>query len=60
MQTKYVIGGIFSLLLGIYIIIRQIKTIRAGKQDSLGFDYKLLIAGGGFFMLGIGMIFQNI
>jgi hypothetical protein len=53
------IGGIASLLLGIYVIVIQTKIIRAGLQDRLGFDYKLLIAGVALLMTGGIMILQN-
>ena len=60
MDMKYVLGGAASLILGLYIIVKQIRTIRAGQQDSLGWDYRLLIGGVIFLMLGIGMIAQNL
>jgi hypothetical protein len=58
MNYIYTICGILSIILGIYIIAQQIKKIKAGEDDELGFDYKLL--GGGIMavVLGIALILK--
>ena len=53
MRALYIVGGIASLIFGLVIIIRQIKTFKKGEQDELGFDIKLLGGGMGFLMIGI-------
>jgi len=53
MNGLYIIGGIACLAFGIYLTLKQIKTFRAGKQDQLGFDIKLL--GGGIIGIIIGV-----
>jgi LPXTG-motif cell wall-anchored protein len=54
----YVLGGIALIGLGGYIVIRQIKKIKAGKVDSMGFDYRLLGGGIMFIIGGIATIIK--
>jgi TctA family transporter len=55
----YVVGGIACLIFGLYISTVQIKKIKAGKQDQLGFDYKLLGGGIMFIIIGLAFIIQH-
>lgn len=60
MRALYILGGIASLIFGLVIIIRQIKTFKKGEQDELGFDIKLLGGGMGFLMIGIYLLAKYI
>ena len=60
MRALYIVGGIASLIFGLVIIIRQIKTFKKGEQDELGFDIKLLGGGMGFLMIGIYLLAKYI
>jgi 4-hydroxybenzoate polyprenyltransferase len=52
------LGGIVCLVFGVFITARQIKIIRTGKVDQLGFDYKLLAGGIVFIMAGFSLLFS--
>lgn len=56
MSTLHVLGGIFCLCLGVFIIVKQSKTFIKGQQDRLGFDIKLLGGGIGFVIIGIAIL----
>jgi len=56
MDAFSVFGGPICLALGIWITIKQIRKFKAGKQDKLGFDIKLLGGGILFIMGGIALI----
>jgi len=58
MNIPYVLGGIASIALGLYITITQLKKIIAGEDDQLGFDYKGLGGGVIFIMVGIALILK--
>ena len=52
--------GLACLIIGFPLTIKQIKIFRAGEQDQLGFDIKLL--GGGIMAIiaGFYLIFKYI
>jgi hypothetical protein len=58
MNFLYVSGGIALIVLGCYIVVFQVKKTRAGKEDRLGFDYRLLGGGVIFIMGGTAMIIK--
>jgi hypothetical protein len=49
MDALNIIGGIALILLGIWLLIFQIKNWTANKQDTAGWGIR-------FFLLGIGCI----
>ncbi|WP_304067590.1 hypothetical protein [Pedobacter glucosidilyticus] len=55
-NTLYFLGGIVSLILGIFIVINQIKFFLRKEKDELGFNFGLLVGGICAIMLGIGLI----
>ncbi|WP_304067593.1 hypothetical protein [Pedobacter glucosidilyticus] len=58
-NTLYFIGGITSLILGLYITINQIRIFLKKEQDELGWDIKLLGGGVTFVILGIMLIMDS-
>ncbi|MDF2435356.1 MAG: hypothetical protein JWP44_4987 [Mucilaginibacter sp.] len=56
MKILHIIGGVASLALGLYIIIRQVKIFFKGQQDNLGFSIKLLAGGIASLILGIALL----
>jgi len=56
----YIVIGFAFLILGLYIIIIQLKRFKKREQDNLGFDIQLLAGGIMALILGVGMIIQNI
>lgn len=58
-NTLYFIGGITSLIFGLYITINQIKIFLRREQDELGWDIKLFGGGLTFLILGIMLIIDS-
>ena len=58
MNVLYVIGGIVSLVFGIWQAITTVKVFMAGKQDWLGADIKILGSAIMFIMIGVYLIFK--
>jgi hypothetical protein len=56
MNTSYGIWGIACLLLGIYLTMSELKTIRSGKQNEFGWDIKGLAGGICFIIIGIYLV----
>jgi hypothetical protein len=55
----YITGGIACVVLGAFIVARQIDIFRSGQQDALGYDIKLFTGGVGFVIVGLIMIVQH-
>ncbi|HWD90190.1 MAG TPA: hypothetical protein VG367_18810 [Mucilaginibacter sp.] len=51
--------GIVMILVGIFIIINQIKWFKKRLKDPLGYGVRLLIGGFGFIIFGIIMIIKS-
>jgi hypothetical protein len=58
-NSFYVVVGFACLILGVYIVIIQLKKLKKREQDNLGFDIQLLAGGIMALVLGVGMIIQN-
>jgi hypothetical protein len=56
MNDLYGLGRLACIAFGIYIIKFQVKKIKDGTQDELGFGYKLLGGGVCSIIVGVGMI----
>ncbi|HEY4198493.1 MAG TPA: hypothetical protein VGM63_23295 [Mucilaginibacter sp.] len=60
MNILYVIGGVIALIYGVWQTIITLKVFIEGKQDWLGADIKLLVAGLGSIAIGIFVIIKYI
>ena len=58
MNALYVIGGVACSGLGVYLIIRQVRTFIKDEQDRYGFDIQGLGVGIMLIMLGAYLIFK--
>jgi hypothetical protein len=58
MNTLYIIGGVLLLIYGIWQTITTAKVFMKGKQDWLGADIKILVAGIGSIMVAVYLIFK--
>ncbi|MFI5139062.1 MAG: hypothetical protein ACHQIM_14665 [Sphingobacteriales bacterium] len=58
MSALYIVGGIVSLIFGIWLCVKEVKVFIMGKQDKLGADIKILSGGIGFIMIGLYLIFK--
>jgi len=56
MNIPYIITGFAFLIYGLYLIITEIKILKAGKQSKFGWDIKGLGAGVCCIMVGIYLI----
>ena len=60
MNTLNIIGGIALALLGIWLIVVQMKSLAKGKPDTSGNHIKFLIIGIGCVIYGIILIVQHL
>ncbi len=58
MNIPYVLGGIASLIFGTWLTIKEVNVYRAGEQDKLGADIKMLGGALMFVMLGLSLIIK--
>jgi len=60
MNTKYILLGFASLIIGLSVTIGQIIKFKNRQNDDLGFSVGKLGAGAMFIIIGLGMISQNL
>ncbi|MHB8208446.1 hypothetical protein [Mucilaginibacter sp.] len=60
MNILYVLGGIASLIFGTWLTIKEINVYRAGEQDKLGADIKMLGGALMLVMVGVALILKYI
>lgn len=59
-NSIYILGGIISIGIGLWIIVPQIKAYFNDVKDEYGFKIGVFIGGIMFVMIGVVMIYQNI
>jgi hypothetical protein len=60
MKGLYVVGGIVSLGIGVYIVFTHGRKFLKGEFQDQGYDIKMFFTGIGAIILGIGLIINYI